>query len=520
MAGGRKDVLDIREIVRCLKLGRSIREISRDLEIHRKTVREYRKLARSVGWLDQAELPTLAEIQAVLEKQLPEPMPGPPSAVEAHRDKVLRLHGQGVETRAIFQILRDEDAFGGSYHSVYRFIRRAAPSARKAFVRMETAAGEEAQVDFGYAGLFVDPSSGQTRRAWVFVMVLSHSRHQYAELVFDQRVETWIACHVHAWEFFGGVARRVVVDNLKAAVARACFQDPEIQRAYRAAAEHYGFAIAPCRVRTPEHKGKVEQGGVHYVTRNALAGRTFRDIHEGNEYLLHWCLAVAGRRDHGTLHVQPLKLFEGAEKPALLPLPVERYEPAVFKQAKLHPDCHVIFDKAYYSAPHRLIGQTLWLRATKDRVEIYHEHERVATHPRAKDPGKRVSNFVHYPPEKLAGMLVTPVRLREEAAAIGEATAQLITEMLADKPVDRLRGAQGVLRLAKRYGARRLESACRRALVFGTASYRTVESILRQGLDSAPLPSDVSESGPVPKRAAFARPVFDIAAQLRRKSWS
>ena len=521
MAGGRKDVLDIREIVRCLKLGRSVREIARDLGIHRKTIREYRKLARSSGWLDQPELPSLAQVQEVLDRQMPPQAPGPASSVEAHRDKVLRLHGQGVEARAIFQILRDEDAFGGSYHSVYRFIRRAAAVAPEAFVRIETPAGEEAQVDFGYAGLFADPSSGQTRRAWVFVMVLSHSRHQYAELVFDQRVETWIACHAHAWEFFGGVARRVVVDNLKAAVTRACFQDPEIQRAYRACAEHYGFAIAPCRVRTPEHKGKVEQGGVHYVVRNALSGRSFRDLHEGNEYLQHWCLQVAGRRDHGTLHVQPLKLFEEVEKAQLLPLPEARYEAAVFKQAKLHPDCHIIFDRAYYSAPHRLIGETLWIRATRDRVEIYHEHERVATHPRALEPGKRVSNFVHYPPEKVAGMLVTPVRLREEAAQIGEATAQLVTEMLADKPVDRLRGAQGVLRLAKRYGAPRLEAACRRALVFGTVSYRTVDSILRQGLDRSPLPPDMSETGPVPKRAAFARPVFDIAAQLRRKkSWS
>jgi hypothetical protein len=116
--------------------------------------------------------------------------------------------------------------------------------------------------------------------------------------------------------------------------------------------------------------------------------------------------------------------------------------------------------------------------------------------------------------------MVTPVRLREEAAGIGEATAQLVTEMLADRPLDRLRGAQGVLGLAKRYGAARLEAACRRALVFGTASYRTVDSILRQGLDHAPLPPDMSETGPVPKRAAFARPVFDLAAQLRRKSWS
>jgi len=518
MACGRKDVLDIREIVRCLKLGRSIREIARDLDVHRKTVREYRNLARSAGWLGQPELPSLADIQAALQARSPEPVAGPASTVEPHRAKVLRLHEQGVETRALFQILRDEDRFEGSYSSVYRFIRREAPVPPKAFVRIEVPPGDEAQVDFGYAGTFLDPSTGQVRRAWAFVLVLSHSRHVYAELVFDQSVETWIACHVHAWEFFNGVVRRVVVDNLKAAITRACFQDPEVQRAYRTLAEHYGFAIAPCRVATPEHKGKVESG-VHYVKRNALAGRVFRDVHEANEYLRHWSLHVAGIRDHGTIHEAPLVRFEQVEKPTLLPLPAERYEPAVFKQAKLHPDCHVVFEKAYYSAPHRLIGQILWLKATRDRVELYFEHERVAAHPRTRDAGKRVSNFLHYPPEKVAGMMVTPVRLREEAQVLGEAVAQLVTEMLADKPVDRLRGAQGVLHLAKRYGAPRLDAACRRALVFGQASYRTVDSILRQGLDRSPLPPDMSETGPVPKRAAFARPVFDIAAQLWRKSW-
>ncbi|HXX92807.1 MAG TPA: IS21 family transposase [Planctomycetota bacterium] len=519
MARGRKDVLDIREIIRLLRAGRAVREIARDLDVHRKTIKLYRKLAQGEGWLGPGDLPTLAQIQATLSARLPDPKPGPSSRVEGFRDKVLRLHGQGVEAKAIFQILRDEDQFPGSYSGILRFLRKEAPPAPKAFVRIEVPPGEEAQVDFGYAGMFLDPATGQMRRGWAFVVVLSHSRHLYAEIVFDQTVETWIACHVRAWEFFGGVPRRVVVDNLKAAITRASFQDPEVQRAYREAAEHYGFAIAPCRVATPEHKGKVESS-VHYVKRNALSGRVFRDVHEANEYLLHWAVHVAGIRDHGTTHVAPYVAFQAAEKAALSPLPETRFEMAVFKQVKLHPDCHVVFDRAFYSAPYRLIGQTLWLRATRDRVELYYQHERVATHPRAKEPGKRVSNIVHYPPEKVTGLMVTPVRLREEAAGIGEATAQLVTEMLADRPLDRLRGAQGVLGLAKRYGAARLEAACRRALVFGTASYRTVESILRQGLDRTPLPPDMSETGPVPKRAAFARPVFDLAAQLRRKSWS
>lgn len=519
MAGGRKDILDIREILRHLKLGRKIREIARELGVHRQTIREYRQVALEKGWLTAPELPSLSEIDAVWAARTPAPPAGPASCVEPHRDKVLRLRTQGVEVTALWQILRDEDQFTGSYASVLRFVRRLEPAAPRGYVRIEVAPGEEAQVDFGSVGEIVDPQTGQPRRASVFVMTLSHSRHQYAEIVFDQSVATWLACHVRAFEFFGGVPKKLVIDNLKAAITRACFHDPQVQRSYREFAEHYGFTIAPCRIATPEHKGKVESG-VHYVKRNALAGRTFRDANEANEYLRHWTLTIAGRRDHGTIHEAPLVRFEAAEKTALLPLPPTRYELAVFKQVKLHPDCHVVFEKAYYSAPHRLIGQALWLRATRERVELYFEHERVATHPRAPEPGRRVSNILHYPPDKIAGFMVTPVRLREEAEKIGPATLQLISEMLGDHPVDRLRGAQGVLNLAKKHGAARLEAACRRALFVNVVRYRAVESILRKGLEAIPLPAEVQSPGPVPKRAAFARPVHEIAAPLWRKSWN
>src|SRR6266545_689209 len=129
---------------------------------------------------------------------------------------------------------------------------------------------------------------------------------QRAELVFDQSVATWLRLHRVAFEFFGGVPRRVVLDNLRAAIVHAALYDPEVQRSYRECAEHYGFLIAPCRPRTPEHKGKVEQGGVHYVKRNALAGRAFRDLHDGNRHLLRWCVETAGHRVHGTTKRIPL----------------------------------------------------------------------------------------------------------------------------------------------------------------------------------------------------------------------
>jgi transposase len=514
--------LDVRELVRRLKLRQGHREIARELGVCRDTVGKYRKIARAEGWLDRPELPTPGEIELRLAALAPTTIMGPPPSVEPHRARVAELHALDVEASAIWQILRDEKGFTGSYSSVQRFVRKLKASAPEAFVRLEKAPGEEAQADFGSVGQIFDPVEQRIRKAYVFVMTLSFSRHMYAEIVFDQKVGTWIALHVRAFESFGGGVQKVTIDNLKSAITRAVTHDQEAQRSYRELAEHYDFLISPCVPRTPRHKGKVEKGGVHYTKRNALAGRQWKDVHEANAHLVHWVRDVAGVRDHGTTHEKPLARFE-VEKADLKPLPATRYEISVWKSAKLHPDCHVVFEEAYYSAPHRLVGQKVLVRALPTRLEIYHEHVLLATHPRARHRGERISNFLHYPPTKLAGFLATPVRLREEARAIGEATAQLIERMLAEKPVDRLRPAQGILNLLKRYTPARVEAACRRALFCNEASYRAVKSILSKGLETVPLPPEVLSEGPVPKTSAFARPIHEIATGFfreRRTLWN
>lgn len=515
MAGRRIRVLDIREMVRRFKLDHGDRQIAREMGANRRTIIKYRKLATAEGWISRSELPTAAEIDQRLAALAPAPIFGPESSVEPHRSAVTALRAKGVEIMAIWQILTDLHQFQGTYSSVRRFVGRLEPRTPEACTRVEVACGEEAQVDFGFAGMLVDSRYGVLRRAWVFVMTLSFSRHQYAEIVFDQKVETWLALHVRAFEFFGGVPGRIVPDNLKAAIVRACFHDPEVQRSYRELAEYYDFTIAPCRPKTPRHKGKVESG-VRYVKRNALKGREFRDDLAANEHLRTWALTTAGQRDHGTTHEAPLARFE-REREALHRLPATRYELVVWKQAKLHPDCHVVFEQAYYSAPCRLVGQKVLVRATSERVEIYYAHEQVATHSRARHPGQRSTNLLHYPPTRLAGVMATPVRLREQAAVIGPSTTQLVEEMLANKPVDRLRSAQGVVSLAKRYGPVPLEAACRRAMVFGQSSYRMVATILKKGLESTPLPPEAVAQGQVPRTSTFARAAHELAAGIQGK---
>jgi transposase len=501
-------VLDIRELIRRVHLGEGDRRVARDLGVSRKTVVKYREWADREGVL-AGPLPGPAELLARLNGSLPVvPPPRAVSTVEPYREKVVDLRRQGVECRAILNRLREESGFQGSYGAVYRFVRALEPRTPEACVRVETAPGEEAQVDFGYAGLMFDPKDRTLRRAWAFVMTLSFSRHQYVEFVFDQEVGTWLRCHRNAFEWFGGVPRRIVPDNLKAAVVKAVLYDPVLQRAYRECAEHYGFLISPCRPRTPEHKGKVEQGGVHYVKRNFLAGRAFRDQVEANEKGLAWCIETAGRRIHGTTKEEPLKRFDELERAALLALPTAPYALAVWKKAKLHPDCHIVFEGSFYSAPHRLIGRRLWVRAADSGVTLFHEHEPVASHPRARRPGQRFTNPDHLPPAKVAGLMATPAFCLKRASEIGPHTADLAGRLLGERPLDRLRTVLAILRLAHKFSPRRLEAACQRALRFDETGYGAVKRILDRKLDleSLPAPPPAVEAQPL----LFVRPWTDF----------
>ncbi len=207
---------------------------------------------------------------------------------------------------------------------------------------------------------------------------------------------------------------------------------------------------------------------------------------------------------HGTTKRVPLEVFDELERPALLPLPLTPWELVEWKRAKLHSDCHVVFGGAYYSGPHRLIGERLWVRATLGKIELFHDHTLVATHRPAR-PGQRRTLTAHLPPEKVHFLMQTPAWCRTQAAEIGTACALFIDALLGDRPLDRLRGAQGVLRLAKRYGASRLDAACARAHAVGEYRYHTVKTILVHALDQQPLPElapvAAAASGPPPRHA-------------------
>lgn len=501
----------VRDLIHRLRAGESERRIARDLGISRPTVHKYHELAQAHGFLQAGSaLPDDAALFSVLGE--PARPPRAASSVQPYAQVVQQLLEQQVEMTAIFQRLSDDHGYRGSYSAVRRYVHRLCPAEPEAVVRVHVAPGEEAQVDFGPVGMLFDPASGRLRTAYVFVATLSYSRHQYAEFVFDQKVPTWIALHRRAFEAWGGVPKRIVVDNLKAAVVRAVVHDPVLGEAYRRLAQHYGFVISPTRPGTPQHKGKVENG-IRYVQRNFMAGQQFADIHAANARLRIWVHERAGMRQHGTTHQAPLLLFQEREQATLLPLPAEPFTLCEIKPVKVHPDCHVVIDGSFYSVPYRYIGRTLDAHVGERVIQLFDGQELVATHPRSQEAGHWHTRLEHYPADKAAYLERTPARCRQIAACVGAATSQVVETLLAERPLDRLRSVQAILRLQESVGPQRLEAACARALHFGDVRYRRIKEILNSAADREPLPGTINTLPTRPFTFARSAAEFFAAAQ-------
>jgi transposase len=464
-------------------------------------------LAAQRGWLGAATpLPEDAAIAAAIGQA--RRARSTISTVEPYRDRVARWADQGVNGVVIHAALCREHGYTGSYSAVRRMLGTLAASRPpEATVRLQFAPGEAAQVDFGAGPVLLDPARGEVRRTWCFVMTLCFSRHQYVEFVWDQTVATWLGCHRRAFEWFAAVPARVIIDNPKCAITKACARDPLVQRAYAECAEGYGFKIDPCPPADPAKKGVVE-AGVKYVKGNFLPTRSFRDLADLNAQARRWVLEEAGVRVHGTTREQPFALF-AVEKPLLRPLPAIAPDLGTWSGVRVHRDCHVQFEHCYYSAPFTLIGQSLWLRATDAAVAIYQDYRQVALHPRGRKRGQRFTVRDHLPPEAQAFFAHDRDWCVEQATKIGPACAQFIERLLADRIVERLRAAQSTLRLAERYGATRLEAACARALAHDSLFYRTVKTILAGGFDQQPL-FTADSPAPYARGARFVRDAEDL----------
>lgn len=412
---------------------------------------------------------------------------GRPSSCTSYRDQILAGLEQQLSAQRIWQDLVTEHGFAGSYDSVKRFVRRLGQRRELPLRRMEVAPGEQAQIDFGAGAPIVGPA-GKRRRTHVFRIILSHSRKGYSEATFSQSAEDFIRCLENAFAYFGGVPHTLVVDNLKAAVLHPDWFDPELNPKLAAFARHYGTVILPTKPYMPRHKGKVE-AGVKYVKNNGLKGRTFASLEAENQHLAEWERTVADTRIHGTTKSQVGKIYVEVERPALLPLPVERFPFFHEAQRKVNRDGHVEVAKAYYSVPPEYLARTVWARWDARLVRIFnHRFEQIALHVR-REPGRFSTLGEHLVPEKISGVERGAKWLLSKIRLIGNHSLAWAEAMLLARGIAGIRVLQGLLALSQNQSHEALEEACRIALSYSEFRLRTVRELLkRRGLEQAALP--------------------------------
>jgi transposase len=393
-----------------------------------------------------------------------------------------------VTVATIHQRLRDDHAMSASESSLRRFIwANFDTEVARAAVRVlrdTPPAGEEAQVDYGLLGRWLDPVAGRMRRVWGFVMVLTCSRLVFLRPVLRMDELSWVEAHVLAMEFFGGSPRRIVPDNLKAGVVKPDLYDPLINKAFGEFAAHCGCLVDPARVQKPRDKATVERH-VPYARDSFFAGRAeeFESLAAMQADALRWCRQVANRRQCRPLQrVAPQVVFDAEEREALLPLPRQPFELARWSTPKVNPDIHIKVGKALYSVPWQHIGKTVDAREGARTVQVFLDGKLIKTHPRIERG--RQTDHGDYPPEKIAFLMRTPAWCRRSAAELGESVAAVVAALMEVNALYRLRQAQGVVHLADKHGAERLEAACRRALAVGDPSYKTVRGILAAGTEN------------------------------------
>jgi transposase len=483
------------------RLGWSNRRIARELGIDRDTVaRQLQAIqagaktakappgsAEAGASSNAAKAPTGSGEGAATSNAAKAP-PGsePLSAAPFGRSQCTPWHGvivakleAGLTAQRIYQDLVSEHGFAGKYHSVRRYVRRLGHVQPLPFRRMECAAGEEAQVDFG-SGPALNLANGRRRWTHVFRIILSHSRKGYSEAVYRQSTDDFLACLENAFVYWGGAPKTLILDNLKAAVQTPDWFDPELNPKLRCFAEHYGLAILPTRPRTPRHKGKIESG-VGYVKKNALKGRVFTSLEEVNRHLRQWEEMVADTRVHGTTRKQVGKVFAEVERAALQRLPVERFPFFHEGQRWVNRDGHVEVARAYYSAPPEYLGRRVWVRWDSRTVRLFNDRlEQIALHVRL-EPGRFSTAAQHIVSEKIsavergAAWLLTRTR-----SAIGVQAAGWAEAVLQARGIEGVRVVQGLLSLAKRHARADLEKACATATAYASYRLRTIRTLLKR----------------------------------------
>jgi transposase len=501
MPGKRLSMRKIREVLRLkYELKRSNREIGLSCGIGRSTVGDYIQRVKQAGL--EWPLPEGLSDSSLEQKLFPTPTPRHSSKLfpdfhEVHKELQSRKH---VTLMLLWQEYKEQHPDGYQY-SWYCHSYREWTARLDVVMRHEHRAGEKMFVDYaGQTVDIIDGATGEIQKAQIFVAVLGASNYTYAEATLSQQVEDWVGSHIRAFSFFEGVPELVIPDNLKSGVRKPCRYEPDINPTYHDMANHYQTVVLPARVRKPRDKAKAE-AGVLLVERWILARlrkHTFFSLAELNK-------ATKGLLDY--LNTKPFKKLSGSrksrfhemEKPALQPLPASPYEIAYWKKATVHLDYHVEVEGHYYSVPYNLVKRQLDIRYTRTTVECLYRNQRIASHIRNQAPGRHTTIREHMPLKHQKYAEWNPERFIRWAAKIGPQTKVLTQTLLVQRahPQQAYRSLLGILRLGKSYGDGRLEAACDRALQINALSYRSIESILKSGLDQRPLKAEDTNSKPV-----------------------
>ena len=484
----------IAEVLRLAAQGLSYHQISRSVGISRTSVHNYVERARRAGvsWplpedLDGAALDALLFKRSVEANRSGRPEP---DWLEVHRE---HKRGKHVTLQLLWLEYKAAHPDGWGYTQFCRHYHEWL-GRQDVVMRLEHIAGERMFVDFaGDTVPITDPETGEVVDAQIFVAVLGASGYLYVEATRGQDLASWLGAHVHALEFNGAAPRVLVPDNLKSGVTKACWYDPELNPSYLELARWYSMVVLPTRPAHPRDKAAAEIG-VQVAERWVLAPlrkRKFFSLDELNAAIAEQLKLVNDRPFRGQ-KISRRSLFEEIERHALQPLPASRYELATWKPARVNIDYHVELDQHYYSVPYRLAREAVEVRATTGVVEVFHSGRRVASHARAYGRRRFITDPEHMPAAHRAHLKWTPSRLVKWGATVGEPVAQLIETILNTRPHPEhgYRACLGLMRLVRQYGRERVSAACERALAINGTSYRSVEAILKSGLDRTPAAMD------------------------------
>ena len=489
----------IREVLR-LRLGEGLshRKVAAALGLPTSTVTGYVQRAQIAG----VTWPLPPDMD---DEELESRLFGPPPATARSKPDFAKIHlelkGKGVTLTLLWLEYRESDPDGYGYSQFCELYRRWRATT-DLVMRQSHKAGEKCFVDYSGTGIpiYAEDLTTVDYVAELFVAVMGASSYLYAEATRSQELFWWISSHENAFAFFGAVPRLLVPDNLRSGVSQAHRYEPDINPTYAEMATHYGCVVMPARAYRPRDKAKAE-AGVLFAQRWILARlrrRRFTSLEEANAAIAV-CVAELNSRPYKKMPGSRVEVFTSMDLPAMGELPEYRYDFAIWKTAKVGIDYHVEVreDSHYYSVPHRLVGSRVELRISARCVEVFHSHQRVASHLRVFGPGHS-TEISHMPIAHRRHAEWTPERLVQWAARTGESTAALVAGIMERRPHPEhgYRSCLGIMRLSKRYGPERLEAACTRALALGSYNYRSVSSILAKGLDARPLSTPVPRTNP------------------------